>query len=243
MQNLNSCQMKTILIALILSVFSYGILLSQNIRLIDYTSFRDHSKNYDKVGNCVLKKTLTGDILTVELFSQNMQSSIKPKFEFTYRNRILRISASWSESIGKDSVYYDTVHKKKVLIHAGTMRVDMYFDMMGPKAKREVFRLKGFKRIPVRIYLNDNLYPNCPVKDIFFKIYKGIVINRINADGKKDGLWITFYDTGEVFERKQYKNGAFEGGKTYDKKGKDLHYVGEFEGGVGSVQIDSLINK
>src|ERR1035437_9134955 len=128
-------------------------------------------------------------------------------------------------------------------MHTYTMNVDMHFDMMGPKAKREVFRFKGFKRIPAKIYLNTNLYPNCPVKDISFKIYKGIVINRINADGRKDGLWITFYDTGEVYERKQYKNGAFEGGKTYDKNGKDLHYVGEFEGGVGSVQIDSLINK
>src|ERR1035437_1475255 len=194
--------MKAILIILILSVFSCGILLSQDIRLIDYTSFPDHSKNYDKVGNCVLKKTLAGDILTVELLSQNMQSSIKPKFEFTYRNGILRISASWSESIGKDSVYYDKVHKKKVTMHTGTMRVDMHFDMMDPKAKREVFRFNGFKRIPVKIYLNDNLYPNCPVKDISFKIYKGIVINRINSDGKKDGLWITFYDTGEIYERK-----------------------------------------
>ena len=128
-------------------------------------------------------------------------------------------------------------------MHTSTLIVDSHFDMLGPKAKREVFRIKEFTRIPVRIYLNDNLYPNCPVKDISFRNYKGIVINRINANGKKDGLWITFYDTGEVFERKQFKNGAFEGGKTYDKNGKDLHYVGELEGGVGSVQIDSLMNK
>lgn len=235
--------MKTIFIIPILYVFSTVILLSQNIRFIDYTSFPDHSKNYDKVGNCVLKKTLAGDILTVELLSQNMQSNRKPEYAFTYRNGILRISTVWPESKGKDTIYYDKVKKKKVTMHTGILMVDSHFDMLGPKAKREVFRFNGFKRIPYKIYLNENLYPNCPVKDISFKIYKEIVINRINADGKKDGLWITFYDTGEVFERKQYKNGAFEGGKTYDKNGKDLHYVGEFEGGVGSVQMDSLINK
>lgn len=44
-------------------------------------------------------------------------------------------------------------------------------------------------------------------------------------------------------ERKQYVNGAFQGGKTYDKNGKYLHYIGEFSGGVGSVQVDSPFNK
>jgi hypothetical protein len=235
--------MKITLFILILTVFLSGIVLSQNIRFVDYTSFPDHSKNYDKVGNCVLKKTLTGDILTVELLSQNMQNNRKPEYAFTYRNGILRISTVWPETKGKDTVFYDKVQKKLVNMHTYISNVEMHFDGLGPKAKREVFRLKGFKRIPVRIYLNDNLYPNCPVKDISFRIYKGIVINRINSDGKKDGLWITFYDTGEVFERKQYKNGGFEGGKTFDKKGKDLHYVGEFESGVGSVKFDSIMNK
>ena len=106
--------MKAILIILILSVFSCSILLSQDIRLIDYMSFPDHSKNYDKVGNCVLKKTLTGDILTVELLSQNMQSNRKPEYAFTYRNGILKISTVWPESKkGKDTVYYDKVQKKR----------------------------------------------------------------------------------------------------------------------------------
>ena len=235
--------MRKLLIAAFLFVISTGILLSQSIHFIDYTSFPDQTKNYDRVGNCVLKKTLTGDILTVELLSQNMQSSIKPKFEFNYRKGILRISAITIEIKGKDSVYFDKVTNKKVTMHSAISTIDMHFSPMGPKAKREVFRFTGFKRIPVKIYLNDIFYPDCPVKDISYRIYKGMVINRINADGNKDGMWITFYDTGEINEKKQYENGAFLDGKTYDKTGKDLHYVGEFEGGIGSVRIDSLINK
>ena len=235
--------MRKLLIAGFLIVISTGILLSQGIHFIDYTSSPDHSKNYDRVGNCVLKKTLTGDILTVELLSQNMQSSIKPVFEFNYRKGILKISAIWTETKGKDSVYFDKVTNRKVIMHSAISTINMHYSLMGPKAKREVFRFKGFKHKPEMIYLNDTFYPDCPIKDISYRIYKGVVINRINADGNKDGWWITFYDTGEINEKKQYKNGAFLDGKTYDKNGKDLHYVGEFEGGIGSVRIDSLINK
>jgi len=70
-----------------------------------------------------------------------------------------------------------------------------------------------------------------------------VILNRINANGYKQGWWISFYDTGEIHERKLYLNGAFQGGKTYDKSGKDLHYIGEFEHGVATLQMDSLMNK
>ena len=229
---------KTVIPVFVL-LFLPVILFSQNIQLIGYTSFPDHSKNYDKVGNCVLKKTLSNNILTVELLSQNMQSSKAPEYKCTYLNGVLKITTVWPESRGKDTVYYDKVQKKKVIMHTYTLVSDMHFDGLGPKAKREVFRLKGFKHVPVRICLNSTLYPNCPVKDISYKIYKGIVINRINADGFKDGLWITFYDTGEINEKKHYKNNVFLDGKTYDKNGRDLHYVSESAGGIISVQMDS----
>jgi len=235
--------MTKLLIAVFLFAVSTGRLFPQQIAFIGYTSFPDHSKNYDRVGNCVLKKTINGDILTVELFSQNMQSSKTPDFKCTYRYGKLKISTVWPESRGKDTVYYDKIQKKKVIMHFYTQVSEIHFNVLGPKAKREVFRFKGLKDIPVKIYLNDTFYPDCPVTDISYRIYKGMVINRINADGNKDGLWITFYDTGEINEKKHYKNGAFLDGKTYDKNGKDLHYVGEFEGGIGSVRIDSLINK
>lgn len=235
--------MKTILIFGILLVFSIGILLSQNVQLIDYTSFPDHSRNIDKVGKCVLSKELKGDILTVELFSSNMQYSVKPKFEFTYRNGILRITPVLPMTQLKDTVYYDKVQKKKVTMHTTRMDYSIHFDGLGPKAKREVFRFKGFKRCPKLIYLNNDLYPNCPGKEIEYRIYKGDTINRINANGYKQGLWISFYDSGEIHEKKQYNNGSFQGGKTFDKKGKDLHYVSESAGGITSLQFDSVINK
>ena len=235
--------MRTILILGMLLTFSTDTVLSQEIRLIDYTSSPDYSMNIDKVGKCVLKKALEGDILTLELFSTNTQYSVKPKFEFTYGKGILRIETKLPMTQLKDTVYYDKVQKKKITMHAVRMDYSINVDVLGPKAKREVFRFKGFKECPTSVYLNDELYPNYPERDIEYRTYKGQIINRINSNGYKEGLWITFYDTGEVYERKQYNNGAFQGGKTYDKNGKDLHYVTESEGGITSFQSDSLMTK
>jgi hypothetical protein len=235
--------MRILLIIGLLVVLSNSMLLSQDIRLIDYRSEPNHSKNIDKTGQCLLRKELNGDILTVELLSRNMQYSVTPEFTCTFQKGALRITSVLPSTQLKDTVYYDKKLRKRVTMHRMRMDYSIHVDAMGPKAKREVFRFKGFKSCPETIYLNNDLYPNCPGKDIEYRIYKGDTINRINANGFKQGLWITFYETGEVHERKNYKNGAFQGGKTYDKNGKDLHYVGEFSGGIGSVQVDSLFNK
>lgn len=235
--------MRTTLITLLLVIVANGFLLSQDIRLVEYKSEPDHSKNIDKTGPCVLKKELKGDVLTVELLSRNMQYSVTPNYTMTYKKGVLRITPVLPETRLPDTVYYDKKLRKKVILHSLRMDYSVYSDLMGPKAKREVFRFKGFKSCPQSIYLNTIFYPACPGKDIEFRIYKGDTINRINGNGYKQGLWITFYDTGEVHERKRYVNGAFQGGKTFDKAGKDLHYVSESEGGISSFQVDSLFNK
>jgi antitoxin component YwqK of YwqJK toxin-antitoxin module len=52
----------------------------------------------------------------------------------------------------------------------------------------------------------------------------------INVDGYKDGMWITCYETGEIKVKYFYNNGSYLGGTTYDKNGKDLHYLFHSEG-------------
>ena len=234
----------TVSLSFIVMLFlTNGSLMSQEIHMLEYTTSPDHSNDIDKVGQCVLKNELKGDILTVELLSRNMQYSVTPKFTTTYKKGILRITPVLPTTKLKDTVYYDKVKKKNITMHGLRMDYSVYIDGLGPKAKREVFRLKGFKSCPKSIFMNDEYYPNCPEKDVEYMIYQGYTINRINANGYKQGLWITFYDTGEIHERKQYVNGSLEGGKTYDKNGKDLHYIGEFEHGIGSMRIDSIDNK
>ena len=242
MQEKLSTNMRTKLIIGFLFVFFNGILYSQDIRLIDYISYPDHSKNIDKVGECVMKKILHGDTLTVELLSRNMKYSVKPTIEFTYRYDTLTISYKLPYK-NRDSIYFDANKNKYDTLHIEEMNYSVSVNGFGPKAKREVFRFTGFKKLPVSIWISKDCYPECPIKDIEYRIYKGNKINRINANGFKQGLWISFYDTGEIHEKKQYNNGVLLVGKIYDKNGKSLHYVGEFEGGVGSLQVDSLSNK
>jgi len=234
-----SMKMRTILIIGFLFIFSNGMLYSQDIRLIDYTSYPDHSKNIDKVGECVLKKVLHGDTLTVELLLRNMKCSVKPSIEFTYLFDILNISYKLPYK-NRDSIYFDPIKSKYDTLYIEEMNYSVSVNGTGPKAKRDVFRFTGFKKCPESICINNDCYPDCPVTDIEYRTYKGIKINRINANGYKQGLWISFYDTGEIHKERLYNNGVVIGGKTVDKKGKDLHSVGEFERGVESMQVDSL---
>jgi len=234
--------MRIILIIGFLFVFSNGILYSRDIRLIDHTFYPDHSKNIDKVGECVLKKVLHGDTLTVELLLRNMKYSVKPSIEFSYRFDTLNISYKLPYK-NRDSIYFDPIKNKYDTLHIEEMNYSVSVNGSGPNAKRDVFRFTGFKKCPESICINNECYPECPVTDIEYTIYKGNKINRINANGYKHGLWISFYDTGEIHKKKLYKNGVLLGGKAFDKNGKDLHSMGEFEGGVGSMQVDSLLNK
>ena len=97
--------MRTILLIGLLAVLSGSMLLSQNIRLIDYRSEPDNSKNIDKIGPCVLKKELRGDVLTLELLSRNMQYSVTPKFTMTYKKGVLRITPVLPVTQLTDTVY------------------------------------------------------------------------------------------------------------------------------------------
>lgn len=164
--------MRKVLITGLLVVLSGSMMLSQNIRLVDYRSEPDNSKNIDKTGPCVLKKELRGDVLTLELLSRNMQYSVTPNYTITYKKRVLQITPVLPQTQLPDTVYYDKKTKKMVTMHRIRMDYGVHVDGLGPEAKREVFRLKGFKSCPVSIYLSNDLYPNCQGKDIEYRIYK-----------------------------------------------------------------------
>lgn len=215
----------------------------KSIQLIDYNSASYSLKKIEFVRECVLKNHLSNDTLTLELLSKNMQFSQKPEIKYILQNDTLNITVQVKTIQKKDTIIYNKKEKKYETMHTIEMQGSIHVDLLAPKGKIETFRFKGFKKCPTTIYLNGIFYKKFQTKDIESKTYKGNIINRINMNGFKDGLWLEFYETGELREKKYYENGSLISGKTFDRNGKDLHYVSESSGSITSVQTDSLFNK
>lgn len=206
----------------------------------DYNSAPYSLKNFDYVGECILNNFLSGDTLTIELLSQNVQYAKKPYLEFAFNNDTLNITRIPEP---RDTVIYNKEKNRYDTLGIVDIKCNVEIGGLNLNYKLETFRFYKCKIKPTTIYVNGELYKNCPTKDIEFKTYKGKIINRINKDGFKDGVWLQFYDNGKINEEKYYDNGKFLNGKTFDRNGKDLHYVNESSGGIVTLQIDSLINE
>lgn len=193
------------------------------------------------MGECILRNFLSGDTLTIELLSKNVQYANKPHLEFAFNKDTLNITRI-PESRQKDTIIYNKEKNKYDTLHFVEMS-SMEIKELDPKYKLETFRFYKQRKKPTTIYLNGKMYANCPTKDIAHKTYNGKVINRINKDGFKDGVWLQFHENGRIREEKHYDNGVFVGGKTFDQNGKDLHYVNESSGSIHYFQTDSLFNK
>jgi len=209
-----------------------------SIKSIDYNSVPYSLKNFDYVGECILSNSLSNDTLTIELLSQNIQLSKKPYLEFIFKNDTLSIIRR-PESRQKNTIIYNKEKNRYDTLHFVEMD-RMEIRELDPKYKLETFIFYKQRKCPTTIYVNEKLYKNCPTKDVEYKTYNGKIINRINKNGFKDGIWLQFHETGKVSEEKYYDNGRFIRGNTFDRAGKNLHYVSESSSGIVSLQIDSL---
>lgn len=208
---------------------------------LDYNSASYSLKNFDYVGECVLSNTLLSDTLTIELLTQNIQYAEKPHLEFVFNKDTLNITRG-AEIRQKDTIIYNKEKNRYDTLHFIEMS-RMEIRELDPKYKLETFRFYKHRKKPTTIYVNGKLCKNCSTKDIEFKIYKGKIVNRINKDGYKDGVWLQFHENGKIKVKKYYEKGVFLGGKTFDMNGKDLHYVSESSGGIEYSQTDSQFNK
>jgi hypothetical protein len=94
----------------------------------------------------------------------------------------------------------------------------------GYDVQRFQYKLKGFNKLPYIIQFNHGALSDCPIKPLKFQIYNNDSINIIDKNGQKDGLWIYFYDTGEVKTKKLYtKEGV--NGYEYEKNGEIKYYI------------------
>ena len=95
--------------------------------------------------------------------------------------------------------------------------------------RRNEYTLTGFDKMPAAIQFDRTKVCDCPTLPVQFEIFNNDTINMINANGHKQGVWISFYETGEIKEKKFFDKGRFTEGQMFEINGEDMHaiYQGE----------------
>lgn len=225
---------------ILLVVFTICTVSAQKYKLIDAKHFSDYSKDCRTIGNCISSKYIKNGTLNVTIFINNKYRVLDSDgYSFDFKKGILSIN-----TYNKDERELKDTIINGVKMHRGMVSVAFKQPARGGyDTQRYEFKFTGFVEVPKVIQFNHEKLYDCPMKPIKFEIYKKDTINVLNSNGKKHGLWLQFFATGEIQEKKYYDNGSFVSGKTFDRNGKDLHYIGEFSNGIGSLRIDTLINK
>lgn len=216
--------MKKLILILLINLAFASLINSQNYRIVSVTKQVDHSKDFREIGYCYDMNKIVGDTLIVQFYAQNIKNLTKGVTDtFSFHNGVLNFYDGYPKQKVRDSVYYNPKTKKREMLHileGGSLMMDGW----NPDQKR-VYTLVGFKKPPTTIQHNEVTLCDCPTKPIKFEICDNDTINVLNANGLKDGVWIEFYDTGEIMKKKRYKNGNSLGGFLYDKKGKATHRI------------------
>ena len=223
---------RSIYLLVIAIIYSFSIDRPKH-RLIEARHYSDNSKDCRKIGNCIAEKHIINDTLCLTLFTDNDCRNLNAyRDTFSFYNDTLSINRVDTNRVIR-------VSKNVYFISSITLSPCIG----GYDTQRSTYKLIGFKTVPKYFQLNGSNICDCPTQPIKFTIYKNDTINMINANGKKQGLWLKFFDSGSIQEQKHYENGNLIDGKTFDINGNDLHYIGEFEDGTASIRIDTLVTK
>ena len=202
------------------------LIKAQQIELIEYNTYQIFSKNCDYLSACIDSISLYNDTLQLTLTTEDLQYNSKPQFSYKVKNDTIEIKYFPPEII-KDTIIYnkDTKKYEKVKYYKGAI----IYERIGKGNSCRTFLIKfnGIQNIPNHIIYNGRLLTNCPSTIINYKLYKGDTINLIDENGFKDGIWIDFYDTGEIMKRKVYKHGRYIEGFQYDTNGNKTHTLSE----------------
>ena len=214
--------------SLLILILNIAVCFSQN----GFVGKRFSFKNPKNVNTCIIANALKGDTLIIQLHvSTNIADTfheyhlVMDTFYVLYGNQ--------NKVLSMDSVFStDSLGRRKLDYY--TTKVEGFSQY--PKKHGYIFTYIYFQRQPpVFIKFNHDILCGCPIFPFSYDIYKNDTINLVNSNGWKDGLWLKFYDSGELMERKNYKNGRLLSGTTFDRNGNDLHIVTEDEGGIISV--------
>ena len=206
------------LILLLLSLTA----VARQYKLIESRHIEDNSKDCRKTGNCISARYLKNDTLHLTIYADNQFRDINLyRDSFTLNRDTLCLERNDTTPPVYSYVFNKEKNKMDTLC-VGHMT--MYQPMGdGYDTRRNEYTLTGFQRIPAVIRFENVPVCDCPTRPIEFDIYNNDTINVINANGLKQGVWISFYDTCEKEEERYYDKGVFTGGKMFDKEGNDLH--------------------
>jgi len=209
-------------------VLLFGLwVAAQNYKLITSGHIADNSRDCRKIGNCISAKSLRHDTLKISIYTDNQDRDLNAyRDSFTLDHDTLSLnqlntSIKTTYDFNKDKNKTDTVETVQMTM---LNRMDDSYD-----TRRNDYVLTGFDKMPAVIQFDHTKLCACPTLPVQFELFRNDTINRINANGHKQGVWISFYDTGEIKEKKYFDKGIFTGGQIFDKKGNDLHaiYQGE----------------
>jgi hypothetical protein len=215
--------MKSFVILILL--LNVTLLKSQNILLSNFRIEDQYEKNCGVLKNCIDSIQLTDHSLLINLTVEDAcVSERRLTFKLLYDTLSLNY---YSEPTEKDSVIYNekTGNYDSTKYYSLSISVNQFIH----SCKTFFFEFAGFNRIPRYIVYNNEILRSCPVTYVSFSVHRGDTINIINANGNKEGGWLTYYDTGEILKVKNYKNGRFLNGYIFDKEGNITHVVDEEE--------------
>jgi hypothetical protein len=200
----------------------------RSYKLIRSAHYSDNSKDCRVIGNCVSARYLKNDTLHITIYTDNLDRDLNAyRDSFTIQNDTLSLNLIDTARTVYSYVYNKVKNKIDTFIVMKAMfvnRLDGWYD-----SKRNEYALTGFNQIPKDIQFNHSTLCDCPTQPVSYDIYKNDTINIINANGRKEGVWIRFFDTGEPEEKKYFENGEFKRGQLLDRNGNDLHVTYESE--------------
>ena len=200
-----------------------------NQRIVEVIKQKDFSKDFKMMPYCFDKNEIIDDTLIVQFYTQDLTyPNNDRKDAFSFDNGILKFSDAYIYDDIVDSIV--TIDKKTgertISYIYTTGHVSVNFDMGRlQSSQKRTYKLVGFKEIPSVIqFLGDTLC-KCPIKPIKFEIYKNDTINALNENGREHGVWLEFYDNGNIERRQEFNNGENLGGYLYNKAGKATHRI------------------
>jgi hypothetical protein len=210
---------------LILILLNPGTIYAQNIVLSRFSIEDQYGKNCGVIKNCIDSIQLTDHSLLINL---TVEDACVSERRLTYKLLYDTLSLNYySEPTEKDTVIYNekTGNYDSTKYYSLSISVNQFIH----SCKTFFFGFTGLNRIPRCIVYNSEILRSCPVTNVSFLVHRGDTINIINANGNKEGGWLTYYDTGEILKVKNYKNGRFLNGYIFDKEGNITHIVDEEE--------------
>jgi len=200
-----------------------------NQRIVEVLKQKDYSKDFKIIPYCFDKNEIIDDTLIVQFYTQNLTYlNDDRKDAFSFDNGVLSLSDAYICNDVVDSIVtIDKETSERTVSYIGRVQaVSANVDIGSRESyQKRIYKLVGFKEVPSVIQFRGDTICECPTQPIKFEIYKNDTINILNKNGRKDGVWLEFYDNGVVKKKQRFNNGENLGGYLYDKTGKATHRV------------------